>query len=255
MSDLFSLKGRNALITGASAGLGQHFAMTLARAGAKVVLAARRMEKLHAVAAEIESTGGNALPVVMDVTDADSARIGFTTAQEALGTISIIVNNAGVTTVSSALALTENDWYHVIDTNLKGAWLVAREAARRLVEVTTAGSIINIVSILATRVAGNLSAYAASKAGLEHLTRAMALEWARHNIRVNAIAPGYILTDINREFFQSPAGGAMVKRIPQRRIGTPKDLDGALLLLASDASRYMTGSTIVVDGGHLQSSL
>ncbi|MDX1489454.1 MAG: SDR family oxidoreductase, partial [Acidiferrobacterales bacterium] len=165
------------------------------------------------------------------------------------------VNNAGVTHSTPALEVSQTDWQAVIDTNLKGAWLVAQEGTRRLVAAAVGGSIINIVSVLAFRVVGHTAAYAASKAGLVQLTRTLALEWARYQIRVNAIAPGYIATDLNREFLASAAGQAMIKRIPQRRAGSPDDLDGALLLLASDASRYMTGSVIVVDGGHLQSTL
>jgi len=254
-SELFDLHDRVALVTGASGGLGAHFARTLARAGAPVVLASRRVERLQALADEIRAGSGAAFAVEMDVTDAGSVRAGFEAAAEAAGVVQVLVNNSGVANSRRALEITEADWDEVLDTNLKGAWLVAREAARRMVDAGTGGSIVNIASIAAFRVAGGMAPYAASKAGLVHLTRALALELARHDVRVNAIAPGYILTDINREFFQSPAGEAMVKRIPQRRLGNPGDLDGALLLLASEASRYMTGSVIVVDGGHLQSSL
>ncbi|MFQ6023968.1 MAG: SDR family NAD(P)-dependent oxidoreductase, partial [Acidiferrobacterales bacterium] len=229
--------------------------LTLAHAGAKVVLAARRLDNLKALATQIEAEGGQALPVAMDVTELESVSAAFSAAADEFGPISVIVNSAGVVSTESALELKERDWNRVIDTNLKGAWLVAQEAARRLVDAGIGGSIINIASIAAFRVAGHLAPYAASKAGLMHLTRALALEWARHDIRVNAIAPGYIETDLNRDFFASPPGQAMIKRIPQRRLGKPEDLDGALLLLASDASRYMTGSAIVVDGGHLQSTL
>jgi NAD(P)-dependent dehydrogenase (short-subunit alcohol dehydrogenase family) len=253
--ELFEVTGRTALVTGASSGLGQHFALTLARAGARIVVGARRLERLQALVQQIEADGGQALAVPMDVTDADSVRAAFELAGARLGPIGIVVNNAGITHSAPALELSQDDWQAVVDTNLKGAWLVAQEAARRLVAAAVGGSIINIVSVLAFRVAGHTAAYAASKAGLLQLTRTLALEWARHQIRVNAIAPGYIATDLNREFLTSTAGQAMIKRVPQRRAGTPEDLDGALLLLASDASRYMTGSVIVVDGGHLQSTL
>lgn len=255
MAVSFDLAGQTALVTGASGGLGRHFAQTLARAGAKVVLAARRLDKLRAVAAQIQSEGGQALPVGMNVLEAESVSAAFTAAAEKVGPITVVVNNAGVVSADPALEVKERDWDRIVDTNLKGAWLVAQEAARRLVEARIGGSIINIASVLAFRVAGHTALYAASKAGLMHLTRALALEWARHDIRVNAIAPGYIETDLNREFFASPPGQAMIKHIPQRRLGKPEDLDGALLLLASDASRYMTGSAIIVDGGHLQSTL
>jgi NAD(P)-dependent dehydrogenase (short-subunit alcohol dehydrogenase family) len=255
VSTSFDLSGRVALITGASSGLGRHFALTLAGAGAKVVVTARRSEALHALAEQIESNGGMVLALTMDVTETESICAGFAAAADRLGPITVVVNNAGVVNTDAALDLKERDWDRVVNTNLKGAWLVAQEAARRLVSHGVDGSIINIASILAFRVAGTMAPYAASKAGLVQLTRVLALEWARHGIRVNAIAPGYIETELNREFFASDAGQTMIKRVPQRRLGQPEDLDGALLLLASDASRYMTGSTIVVDGGHLQSTL
>ncbi len=251
----FDVSSKTALVTGASSGLGAHFARTLAGAGASVVLAARRLERLQALSQQIESAGGSALAVAMDVTDADSVRAGFDTASGVLGPVTIVVNNAGVASSAPALELRHADWDAVIDTNLKGAWLVTQEAARRLVAAGLGGSIINIASVLAFRVAGHTAPYAVSKAGLVQLTRVLALEWARYNIRVNAIAPGYIETDLNREFLASAAGQALVKRIPQRRAGTPEDLDGALLLLASEASRYMTGATLVIDGGQLQSTL
>ena len=255
MSEPFSLKGRVALVTGASGGLGRQFALTLSGAGASVVLTARRKSKLEQLSQEIESNGAKAVPVVMDVTNADSIRNGFVAAERAFGTVTILVNNSGIASATPALEIDEADWNRTMDTNLKGAWLVAQEAARQMVTAETHGSIINIASILAFRVAKDLAPYAASKAALLQLTRSLSLEWARHKIRVNAIAPGYIITDMNREFFQRAESADVIKRIPQRRVGTPEDLDGALLLLASDASSYMTGSTIVVDGGHLQSSL
>jgi NAD(P)-dependent dehydrogenase (short-subunit alcohol dehydrogenase family) len=166
-----------------------------------------------------------------------------------------VVNNSGVASTQAALDLDPADWDRILDTNTKGAWLVARAAARRLIDAGRGGSIVNIASIAGLRVAGRLAPYAASKAALLQLTKALALEWARYGIRVNAIAPGYVETDLNRDFLASDAGKAITARIPQRRVGRPEDLDGALLLLASDASAYMTGSTIVVDGGHLQSTL
>lgn len=253
MADRFDLAGNVALVTGASGGLGLHFARMLAEAGAKVALAARRMEQLEANVAAIG--GDAAIAVAMDVTDPDSVDRGIAEVAERLGPAGIVVNNSGVTVTRSALDLAADEWDRIMDTNLKGARLVARAAARRLIEARLPGSIINIASILGFRVAGHVAPYAASKAGLVQLTRALALEWARHRIRVNAIAPGYIETDLNRAFFGSDVGKALVARIPQRRLGRLEDLDGALLLLASDASAYMTGSSIVVDGGHLQSTL
>ena len=191
----------------------------------------------------------------MDVRDADSVVQAFESARARLGAVTVVVNNSGVAGAERALEVDEAGWDRVLDTNLKGAWRVAQSAAKAMVAAESGGSIINVASILAFRVAGGVSPYAASKAGLVQLTRALALELARYRIRVNAIAPGYISTEMNREFFSSPQGEAMIKRIPQRRAGDPRDLDGALLLLASDASAYMTGSTVVVDGGHLCSTL
>ena len=184
-----------------------------------------------------------------------AARAAFDVMADEIGAPDVVVSNAGVATSMKALDLTASDWDRVVDTNLKGCWLVCNEAARRLSAASKAGSFIMISSILGRRVAGNVAPYAAAKAGVEHLTRALALEWARHGIRVNALAPGYIETDLNREFFASEPGQKMIRRIPQRRLGQAGDLDGPLLLLASDYSNYMTGSTLVVDGGHLQSSL
>ncbi len=255
MENLFDIEGRAAIVTGASSGLGRHFALTLARAGAKVAVMARRAGNLDALVAEIEAKDGRAVPIPLDVTDPDSIREAVAAAETELGPIAILVNNAGVAVTKPVLDVQESDWDKVMDTNLKGAWLMAQEVARHMTRLGHGGSIINIVSITAFRIAGHLSVYAASKAALMQLTRSMALELARENVRVNAIAPGYVLTDINREFFETPAGERMIRRVPQGRIGRPEDLDGALLLLASDASAYMTGSAIVVDGGHLQVSL
>ncbi len=255
MEQSFRLDGSVALVTGASGGLGAHFAAALARAGATVVLAARRAERLRRETDAITAAGGRALAVAMDVRNAASVREAFAAAEAEAGTVTVLINNSGVAVTARALELSESGWDDVMETNLKGAWLVAQEAARRMVTHGVGGSIVNVASILGLRVAGGVAPYAASKAGLIHLTRVLALEWARHEIRVNAIAPGYVLTDINREFFDSEAGQATIKRIPQRRLGRPEDLDGALLLLASDASRYMTGSVVVVDGGHMQAGL
>ena len=249
------LSDRPTLITGASGGLGAHFARTLARHGAPVVLTARRAERIAALAGEIESCGARAIAVPMDVTDAESVRTAFAEAERMVGTIRVLVNNSGIANPVAVLDCDDAQWDEVIATNLSGAYRVAREAARRMVAAKESGSIINITSILGDGVVPGLSSYAASKSGLKHLGEAMALELCRHQIRFNAIAPGYIETDMNREFFASEAGLAMIKRIPQRRLGQPADLDGALLLLASKASDFMTGTTLVVDGGHLVSAL
>lgn len=204
---------------------------------------------------KLNGLGLDAHAVVIDVSDPASVRSGLSQAQSLCGLINIVVNTAGVAVNKSSLALSADEWDHVIDVNLKGCWLVANEVARELVAAGQPGSIINVSSILGYRVAGNVLPYTVAKAGLEQLTKALALEWARYGIRVNALAPGYIETNLNRDFFASETGQAMIKRIPQRRLGQASDLDGALLLLASDASTYMTGSSIVVDGGHLQSTL
>jgi NAD(P)-dependent dehydrogenase (short-subunit alcohol dehydrogenase family) len=248
-SNPFDLTGKAAIVTGASSGLGRHFARTLARAGAKVALAARRVDALGELARQIEAFDERAMPVALDVTDAESVRACVEAAETELGPISILVNNAGIAHVDAALDLAEADWDRVMDTNLKGAWLMAQETARHMARLGHGGSIVNVASILGLAATGRLAAYCASKAALINLTRALAVDLARDGIRVNALAPGYVETDLNREFLTSPAGEAMKKRIPQRRFGRPEDLDGALLLLASESSRYMTGSILVVDGG------
>ncbi len=252
---LFDVRDKVALITGASSGFGKHFASVLSRAGVRVGLAARRVDTLQAAAAEIAAAGGVAAATKLDVGDEESIASAVLAIEESLGPIDILINNAGICITKPVLEQTERDWDDVLDVNLKGAFLMATHVARRMRDHKRGGSIINIQSILSFRQAGHITPYAASKAALNQLTKSMALELARYNIRVNGIAPGYFLTDISRDFFASEAGAAMLKRIPQRRLGRFEDLDGPLLLLASDASRYMTGSTIVVDGGHLCSNL
>ena len=244
------LSGKSALVTGASSGLGAHFARVLAKHGAEVTAAARRVGLLQTLCARIEGNGGRARAKALDVTDPASVAAVFEGR-----TFDIVVNNAGVTVDSPALKTTEDDWAHVIDTDLTGVFRVAKAAGQRLVEAGKGGSIVNIASILGLRVAGNLSAYAAAKSGVVQMSKSLALEWARYGIRVNALCPGYIETDLNRDFFASDVGKALIKRVPQRRLGSMSDLDGPLLLLASDDSAFMTGTEIVVDGGHLVSSL
>ena len=254
-ANLFDLTGKTALVTGASSGLGRHFAACLASAGANVVVAARRMDLLESLVRELIAKGGKAAVARLDVTDAASVKAALDVCEAQFGGIDVLVNNSGVIAAASVLEQSEADWDFVLDTNLKGCFLVAAEAGRRMRAAKRPGSIVNIVSILGLRQAAQVAAYSSSKAGLIQLTKAMALELARYGIRVNAIAPGYIETDLNRDFFATPPGEAMIKRIPQRRLGQPQDLDGALLLLASGASGYMTGAVIEVDGGHLVSSL
>ncbi len=249
------LTGRVALVTGASSGLGNHFARTLAQGGARVVVAARRISALDELAAEIRASGGQSVALTLDVRDRQSVRQTVAEALRVYGQIDILVNNSGVTAAAAALDQTEEEWDSVIDTNLKGAFLMATDVARAMRDRGRGGSIINVASILGIRQAGHVASYAVSKAGLVQLTKLLALEFARFSIRVNALAPGYIETDLNREFWNSAPGAALLKRIPQRRLGKPSDLDGALLLMASDASAYMTGAVLAIDGGHLVSSL
>jgi len=244
------LQDRVALVTGASSGLGRHFAVTLAKAGAKVAVAARRSDRLADLVEDIAALDGHALPITLDVTDADSVTEAIRVAETELGAIGILVNNAGIVQAKPALEIEEADWEAVVGTNLTGAWRVARETARHMVRMGQGGSIINIASILGEGVTRLLSTYAISKAGVIQMTKALALELARENIRVNAMAPGYIETELNRDFFATEAGQALIRKIPQRRLGKPSDLDGVLLLLAGDDSAFMTGSVITVDGGH-----
>jgi NAD(P)-dependent dehydrogenase (short-subunit alcohol dehydrogenase family) len=256
IESMFRVDGQRALVTGASSGLGHRFALTLAEAGAEVVVAARRAEKLGGLVQEIHALGGKCVAVSLDVTNAKSIVACFDEIERtAGGAADIVVNNAGVTVTKSLLAHTEEDWDAVVGTNLKGGWMVAQEAARRLVAAKKSGSIVNIASILGERVAGGVAPYAISKAGVVQATKAMALELARYDIRVNAILPGYIVTDLNRDFLQSEAGEKLRARIPTRRFGQLEHLDGPLLLLASPAGRHMTGAVLAVDGGHLVSSL
>lgn len=246
------LNGKTALVTGASGGLGLDFARMLARRGVAVTLAARRLPALDAACAAIAGDGGRALAVELDVTDPDSVTAAVAAVP---GRLDILINNAGISIPSNAIDMRLEDWDRQIATNLTGVFLTAQAAARRMIAEGRGGAIVNVASILGIRVAGAVSAYNASKAGVVQLTASHALEWARHGIRVNALCPGYIETDINRDFFTTESGKALIKRIPQRRLGRPDELEGALLLLASDAGSYMTGATIAVDGGHLVSSL
>jgi NAD(P)-dependent dehydrogenase (short-subunit alcohol dehydrogenase family) len=252
-AQIFSLQGSVALVTGASGALGAHFARTLHASGAEVVLAARRTEALAALAEEL---GDRAAAVPLDVTDAAGVARAFDVAEGAFGApCDIIVNNAGIAVTKPVLQQTAEDWDNVLDVNLRGCFLVATEGARRLVAAKRPGSIINIASVGGLRILQGVVGYTASKAGLVQLTKHMAVELARYGIRVNALAPGYIETPINTDFFASEPGQAVVRRVPQRRLGQPADLTGPLLLLASAASAHMTGAVVVVDGGHSVNSL
>ena len=252
----FSLNGKTALVTGASSGLGHHFAKALSAAGANVVICARRIERLNHLADEIEQGGGKALPVMMDVTQTDSIKEAFDSAEQAFSHVDIVINNAGIGDPGDFLSMSEESWDSMMDTNLKSVWRLSQEAANRLIKHKKSGSIINIASILGLRVAPKLSHYATAKAGVIQLTKSLGLELARHQIRVNAIAPGYIRTEMNDAFFSSEPGQDYIKqKMPMRRLGNVDELVGPLLLLASDAGSFMTGSVITVDGGQVVNAL
>lgn len=252
----FDLTGRVALVTGASSGLGEHFALVLAEAGAKVIVAARRIDRLEALVTRIKQAGGAAGAVAMDVTDPVSVTTAFDAAEKIFGTVDVLINNAGVAKSMTFAKTQEEDWDFVVDTNLKASWRVSRVFVDRLSKTGKPGSIVNIASILGLGVGYGESLYATSKAGLIQLTKHMALELMRNNVRVNALCPGYFETEINTDYFKSERGQAYLKsNIPSKKLGQVENLSGALLLLASDAGSFITGIALPVDGGHLLHSL
>jgi len=250
-SDPFDLSGRVALVTGASSGLGLRFAQVLAQAGAAVALVARRTDRLAALADHIGQAGGRALPLSVDVCHRPDMIRAFDAAERAFGVVDILVNNAGVVHADRIVDLPEAEWRRVLGVNLDAVFLWSQEAARRMLASKNPGAIVNISSIAGFNVSKGVAAYAVAKAGVIQLTKALGLELAAKGIRVNAIAPGWIVTDLNRDFLASERGEAIKRDIPLGRFGQERDLDGVLLLLASDAGRYMTGTTVVVDGGQL----
>lgn len=247
-ASIFDMKGQLALVTGGGTGLGRQFALTLASAGATVIVAARRLEPLQATVTAVRDAGGTAHCVALDVADPESVRAAFRAISE-IGALDVVVNNAGTANSGSMLDTDDAVWDRLMNVNVKGAWQVARAAVEQMIARNQGGSIVNVASVLGLVIQKGTANYPASKAALLHLTRAMAVEWARYGVRVNAIAPGYCRTDMSDRYLTSERGQAMVQRMPMRRLGETSELAGALLLLASGASSYMTGSMISVDGG------
>jgi NAD(P)-dependent dehydrogenase (short-subunit alcohol dehydrogenase family) len=243
----FDLKGRVAFVTGATSGLGRHFARVLASAGAAIAVSGRRVERLEELRRGIEATGGRCAVVPLDVTDAAQIPPAFDAAEAALGPIDILVNNAGMSINGPAAELAIADFDAVMSTNLRGPFLLAQETGRRMIARKNGGRIINIASITAFRALSGSAPYCISKAALAMMTQCMASEWARHDINVNAISPGFIETELNGAWFESEKGRAQIKSFPKRRLQQAKDLDGMLLLLASDASAAITGAMLTVD--------
>jgi len=251
-AEMFSLQGRVALVTGASSGLGTQFAKALAENGASVALVARRADRLEAIKAEIETKGGKAVAIEADVTDRKAMASAFDAAEKAFGTITILINNAGISQSSRrAIEVTPEEWRKVLSVDLDAVFHNAQEAARRMLTAQKKGAIVNIASVLGLGVAKGVAAYATAKAGVIQITKVLAVELAFKGVRVNAIAPGWFVTEINDSYLKSEAGMALQREIPMGRFGAAGDLDGALLLLCSDAGSYITGATIVVDGGQV----
>lgn len=249
-----NFEGKIALITGASSGLGARFAKILAQAGAQVVLASRRIERLKELRAEIEAEGGAAHVVSLDVTDYASIKSAIAHAETEAGPIDILVNNSGVSITQRLLDVTPEDYAYVTDTNQRGAFFVAQETAKRMIarakgDPKKQHRIINIASVAGLRIVPQIGIYCMSKAAVVHMTKSMAVEWGRYGINVNAICPGYIATEINAEYFASEAGQKLINQLPRRRVGLPEDLDGLLLFLASEESRFINGTIITADDG------
>jgi NAD(P)-dependent dehydrogenase (short-subunit alcohol dehydrogenase family) len=251
------LSGRVAMVTGASGGLGAQFARTLAAAGAGVVLAARRIERLKTLRAEIEAAGGDAHVVKLDVNDTDSIKSAVAHAETEMGTIDILVNNSGVSTTQKLVDVTPDDFDFVMGTNTRGAFFVAQEVGKRMIARSrgaapgtfTGGRIVNIASMAGLRVLGQIGVYAMSKAAVIHMTRAMALEWGRYGINVNALCPGYIDTEINHHYWQTEGGQKLMQMLPRKRVGKPEDLDAVLMLLCANQSHFVNGAVISADDG------
>jgi NAD(P)-dependent dehydrogenase (short-subunit alcohol dehydrogenase family) len=257
MSYQIDLSGRVALVTGASSGLGAQFAKTLAGAGACVVLAGRRIERLKALRAEIEAEGGDAHVMALDVTDHASIKAAVAHAETEVGTIDILINNSGVSTTQKLVDVTPDDYDYVFDTNTKGAFFVAQEVGKRMLArakgaapgTFTGGRIVNIASMAGLKPLSQIGVYAMSKAAVIHMTRAMALEWGRYGINVNAICPGYIDTEINHHHWTTDHGKKLIEMLPRKRVGQPKDLDALLMMLCANESHFINGAVIQADDG------
>ena len=257
MSYDIDLSGRVAFVTGASSGLGAQFARKLARAGAGVVLAARRLERLKTLRAEIEAAGGDAHVVELDVTDHDSIKSAVAHAETEMGTIDILVNNSGVSTTQKLVDVSPEDYDYIMQTNTRGAFFVAQEVGKRMIARSrgaapgtfTGGRIVNVASMAGIRVLGQIGVYCMSKAAVIHMTRSMALEWGRFGINVNAICPGYIDTEINHHHWETEAGRKLVQMLPRKRLGTPQDLDAVLVMLCAKESQFINGAVIAADDG------
>lgn len=249
MTESKNLAGKTALITGASSGLGYHFAELLAGAGARVALAARRTDRLDKLAQSIRAGGGEAFSVRMDVTDTPGIRIAVAEVEDALGPIDILINNSGISAQQKIVDVEEADYDAVLDTNTRGAFFVAQAVARRMIDHGKGGRIVNISSVLALKVLSQLSLYCMSKAAVVQMTKAMALEWGRYGINTNALCPGYIETDFNRDYWATEPGQKLLKMLPRRRIGKAADLDGLIMALVSDGGGFINGAVIAADDG------